>query len=463
MRKTGGEFLGQGVAACVVSPPIKCINQNLTQSKGVGKLFYDKGAYETEVREAEKIKNMDPTGQYTNPIKNSCEFLRLDIPTEDLKKCTVHDIVFNEESALINKNKAIRKKTIAELKEGAFNIFRFIEDKNIEDLKQFQIVYEHEGVDFEKYLETTEDSFEEVFGHLLQFAKGIAFFNGKHNYSHMDIKAPNLLITKEGKDLLIDFGLSKDTNEIYKDDFVLNFPYVYYPPEFRMFVHHKDIILNEENTYDKNVLKEKVIGIYKALPKIGNEFYKRMEKKYEATFSQINNKFAKIKDEKKLRNEYSKAFSKKVDVFSFGVVILETLHILQTKFENNEKFTKIHKIGEAATDIDPDIRMNIEDVVEELEKIIDPKKTLGGRSSLKDLKQYLKGPTFTKIKLCNLVDKYKMQPKFKKLNKELLSNAIAEHMILHKKNVPKTPVKAPKTPVKTTPKTPVKTTPKKKT
>jgi hypothetical protein len=90
--------------------------------------------------------------------------------------------------------------------------------------------------------------------------------------------------------------------------------------------------------------------------------------------------------------------------------------------------------------------------------------TSGGRkvsSSLKDLKQELKGPTFTKTKLCNLVDKYKMQPKFKKLNKDLLSNAIAEHMILYKKIAPKTPVKtAPKTPVKTAPKTPVKTAPK---
>jgi hypothetical protein len=242
-----------------------------------------------------------------------------------------------------------------------------------------------------------------------------------------------------------------------------------------MFVHHKGILdeentddentdeenTDEENTYDKNVLKEKVIGIYKKLPNIGNEFYKRMEKKYEETVSQINNKFAKITDVKNLRNEYSKAFSKKVDVFSFGVVILETLHILQTKFENNEKFTEILNkcqiIGEAASDINPFTRKNIDDVVKELEKIIDPNIMLGGKSSLKDLKQYLKGPTFTRIKLCNLVDKYKMQPKFKKLNKELLSNAIAEHMILHKKNVPKTPVKAPKTPVKA-PKTPVKST-----
>jgi hypothetical protein len=117
--------------------------------------------------------------------------------------------------------------------------------------------------------------------------------------------------------------------------------------------------------------------------------------------------------------------------------------MLNTKFENKEKFTKIQKIGEAATDIDPFTRINIEDVVEELEKIINSK-MLGGRSSLKDLKQYLKGPTFTKIKLCNLVDKYKMQSKFKKLNKDLLSNAIAEHMILHTKNVPKTPVKTSK-------------------
>jgi hypothetical protein len=208
-----------------------------------------------------------------------------------------------------------------------------------------------------------------------------------------------------------------------------------------MFIHHQDI-LNDYDSDKADVLKGKVIGIYKALPKIGNEFYKRMETKYEATFSQINNKFAEIKDVKDLRVVYSKAFSNKVDVFSFGIVILHTLHMLNTKFENNEKFTEILKIGEAATDIDPEKRMNIDDVVKKLEKIIDPNKTLGGRSSLKDLKQYLKGLKCEQ--LYNLVDKYKMQPKFKKLNKELLSNAIAEHIILHKKNVPKTPVKKSK-------------------
>jgi serine/threonine protein kinase len=422
MRKTGGKFLGQGAAACVVSPPIKCINGS-TQYEGVGKLFHDENSAFPEIDEAEKVKLMDTDSDYTNPILKHCVFLRKDIPENDRAKCTV---------------------LLPDL-EG----MQWAPDSELGHLRHYQIIYTHEGVDFEKYLETKQYNIEEVLGHLLQFAKGIAFFNSKHKYSHMDIKAPNLLITKEGKALLIDFGLSKSTNEIYKTDFLLQNPYPYYPPEFRIFIHHQDI-LNDYDSDNVDVMKGKVIGIYKKLPNIGNEFYKRMETKYEATVSQINNKFAKITDVKNLRNEYCKAFSNKVDVFSFGIVILHTLHMLKTKFENNEKFTDILQkcqiIGEAASDIDPFTRMNIDNVVKELEKIIDPNITLGGKSSLKDLKQYLKGPTFTRIKLCNLVDKYKMQPKFKKLNKELLSNAIAEHMILHKKNVPKTPVKtAPKT------------------
>jgi hypothetical protein len=66
----------------------------------------------------------------------------------------------------------------------------------------------------------------------------------------------------------------------------------------------------------------------------------------------------------------------------------------------------------------------------------------GGSTSLKDLKQYLKGLKCEQ--LYNLVDKYKMKPNLKKLNKDLLSNALAEHIILHKKNqktIKKTPIK----------------------
>jgi serine/threonine protein kinase len=419
MRKTGGEFLGQGAAACVVSPPIKCIDGS-TQSEGVGKLFHDENSAFPEIDEAEKVKLMDPNADYTNPILKHCVFLRKDIPENDRAKCTV---------------------LLPDL-EG----MEWAPDNELGHLRHYQIIYTHEGVDFEKYLETNQYNIEEVLGHLLQFAKGIAFFNSQHKYSHMDIKAPNLLITKEGKALLIDFGLSKSTNEIYKTDFLLQNPYPYYPPEFRMFIHHQDL-LNEYVPDHEDVLKKKVIGIYKRLPNIGNEFYKRMEIKYEATFSKISNQIAaKINNVQDLRVAYSKVFSEKVDVFSFGVVILETLHILKTKFKEKQYTDILQKcqiIGEAASDIDPFTRMNIDDVVKELEKIIDPI-MLGGKSSLKDLKQYLKGPTFTRIKLCNLVDKYKMQPKFKKLNKDLLSNAIAEHMILHKKNVPKTPVKKSK-------------------
>jgi hypothetical protein len=245
-----------------------------------------------------------------------------------------------------------------------------------------------------------------------------------------------------------------------------------------MFVHQHEY-LNEYYDYDDSQWKEKVIGIYKILPNIGTQLNERMEEKYDTTVSEISKKVAKqykgndidVK-KKNLRLVYSNEFSDKVDVFSFGIVILQTLHILKTKLNKNftDILKKCQEIGEKATDINPITRINIDKVVEELEKIHESiNNQSGGVSfSLNTLKQRLKGPTFTKIKLCNLVDKYKMQPKFKKLNKDLLSNEIAEHMILHKKiapktpvkTAPKTPVKAPKTPVKTAPKTPVKTAPK---
>ena len=443
MRKTGGKVLGQGVQACAVSPPIKCING--LKYEGVGKLFHDEDSYLDEIEEASKVAKMDKNAYYTNPIINSCEVKRKDIPEDDREKCTV----------LLPETEGMNW------------------SGDLGHLTHYQIVYKHEGVDFEKYLTTNKYSFKEVFCHLLTFAKGIAFFN-HHKYSHMDIKAPNLLITNtDNKALLIDFGLSRYTNEIYKTDFLLQNPYAYYPPEFRMFVHQHEY-LNEYYDYDDSQWKEKVIGIYKILPNIGTQLNERMEEKYDTTVSEISKKVAKqykgndidVK-KKNLRLVYSNEFSDKVDVFSFGIVILQTLHILKTKLNKNftDILKKCQEIGEKATDINPITRINIDKVVEELEKILESiNMTSGGRkvsSSLKDLKQELKGPTFTKTKLCNLVDKYKMQPKFKKLNKDLLSNAIAEHMILHKKNVPKTPVKtAPKTPVKTAPKTPVKTAPK---
>jgi serine/threonine protein kinase len=295
---------------------------------------------------------------------------------------------------------------------------------------------------------------------LVGFAEGIAFFNGK-NYTHLDIKAPNMLITDtDNRPILIDFGLSIFKDEIYTMDsstWLLNSDYPYYPPEFRICMMH--IGRKNKKTED---YKAEQIGIYTKLNEkdekngIGTQIYNRMSKYYDQTLIDIEKLIdtTKIND---LYENYEGAFASKVDVFSFGIVILMTMHFISKKF-SNPLLDRCMKIGEDASHINPIERINIDQVVQQLKELLaDSEKysdtTLnpqGGSTSLKDLKDHLKGLKCEQ--LYNLVDKYKMKPNLKKLNKDLLSNALAEHIILHKKNQKTIPKKnVPKTPIKKTP------------
>lgn len=104
----------------------------------------------------------------TNPIIGNGRIKRKDIPAHEKEKCS---------------------NLLPELDEG----MEWGEEKSLGDMEHFQIIYKHRGTDFEKYIEDREYTFEEVLGHLIHFAEGIALFN--HNeYSHVDIKAPNMLI-----------------------------------------------------------------------------------------------------------------------------------------------------------------------------------------------------------------------------------------------------------------------------
>jgi hypothetical protein len=168
-----------------------------------------------------------------------------------------------------------------------------------------------------------------------------------------------------------------------------------------------------------------------------------------------------------LYKAYNDEFASNVDVFSFGIVILKTMHFLSKKFYN-PLLNRCKKIGTEASHINPNKRLNINQVVQQLKELLEDSKkysdaTLyatpdedpsanpdeisfatpsatpnpqGGSSSFKDLKDHLKGLKCEQ--LYNLVDKYKMKPNLKKLNKDLLSNALAEHIIkTNQKTVPK--------------------------
>ena len=438
MRKKGGELLGQGAYACAFYPSINCADG--LKNGGISKIFPNVNSYKTELSQVEKVATIDTEAKYSNPMVKSCKVKHIDILEDDREKCT------------------------------------WI--KGTDGTTEYhQIIYKYKGVDFEKYLKTRQYSFRDIVSHLVGFAEGIALFNG-NNYTHLDIKAPNMLITDEdNRPILIDFGLSRNTNNIYNEfnNWLLIYEYPYYPPEFRIHMMHQNEMRGLRNTKeDYEDHKEENIGIYTILDKkneingIGTQIYNRMSKYYDETLTYMRSILIERNVMKfgELYTVYNDEFASNVDVFSFGIVILKTMHFLSKKFYN-PLLNRCKKIGTEASHINPNKRLNINQVVQKLKELLedsqkysdatlyatpdeDPSATPfanpdensfptpsatpnpqgGSSSSFKDLKDHLKGLKCEQ--LYNLVDKYKMKPNLKKLNKDLLSNALAEHII--KKN-----------------------------
>jgi serine/threonine protein kinase len=445
MVKSGGELLGKGTSGCVFHPSIECLGRRGQLKRGVSKIFTDDDSWMQEVMQTNKVAKIDPKSEYTNRVLDKCTACREHIEESDQTKCT------------------------------------WIKD-NTHVNKWNQIIYEHKGVDFEKYIENNKYTFKDVICHLVKYAEAIALLK-QHNYTHLDIKAPNMLITDSNKAILIDFGMSRDTNTVYhsKNEWFLNHKYLHYPPEFRFYmrqIYHKIPGINElyklseeERDEDEEDEEDKedddYIGIYKNLPEpLGTETYKRMNQDYNETIDSIYNKTRKVIYIDQLNDIYNEEFSSKIDVFSFGIVILTTLQKVKIKLPtiNSRLFDECVRIGENASHINPYNRTKIEDVVIELKKLLaeieaSPK---GGGGSLKHrLKQYKLADSLTKHITPQKIQKktpQKTQQKIQKTTEKTIPQKTPKTI---PQKTPKTiPQKTPKTIPQKIPKTTEKTIPK---
>jgi len=116
MRKKGGELLGQGGYACAFYPSINCADGS--KNGGISKIFKDIFSYEDELFQLIKVARYDTEAKYSNPMVKSCKVKYEAIQDIDKNKC----IWMNGEMA---------------------------QDDN------YQIIYKHKGIDFEKYLQTS--------------------------------------------------------------------------------------------------------------------------------------------------------------------------------------------------------------------------------------------------------------------------------------------------------------------
>lgn len=347
MKSYGGEFLGDGTYGCVFYPTIPCANGNKPK-KGVSKVFKYPDSFTEEYIETKQVKKIDPTGAFTNPVVSKCVVKRADIKESDREKCA------------------------------------WIDDAT-ENSKFHQLVYQDKGIDFDKYLRKSTYTLTEVIQHLANYAEAVALL-GRNKYTHLDIKGPNMLITDSNKAILIDFGMAKRTQTVYNmdNDYLLDHPYYYYPPEFRFFI--KQIVDGPKSLQRlKNKDDNKYIGLYKMLTPapLGIHLYDRMREKYNATIDVIHTQTEGFKTSGQLEKFYTKEFASKIDVFSLGVVILEAMRHVKRRVlsqlkqivpdYNKELREKCENIGFLATHINPYERADIDTVVRKLNDLLPAK------------------------------------------------------------------------------------------
>jgi serine/threonine protein kinase len=336
MKLKGGEFLGQGTYGCVFFPSIKCrdrLQQKEYYLKGVSKVFKTKKHMDDELKETNKISKMDKQGLYTNKALGSCEVSTENFSSEETGPCRY----------MPTSKKALKS-----------SIYH-------------QIFYEHKGIDLNQFMRK-QYSLSDTFNYVLNLMKGIQLLI-KHNYVHLDLKPDNVLISDSNKALLIDFGLGRPFKTLYdynKSDYILEYSYEWYAPEFKLFF----------DSY-RNMLPEYQV---KEFIEFNNSKYNRAYLKYNKNVveSETKDLVTRYRREFALGDigqpEYFiRNFAHKADVFSLGT-IMYYIHKKAQKDSDFELYGQQFKnIFDKAIRINAYERATINELIMELENLINIK------------------------------------------------------------------------------------------
>ena len=374
----GGKFIGVGSYGCVISPIIKCNNNQYNKNgKNISKLVtyksYDIDDLEDiydEINTGKKIQSIDKNNKYLSPIISYCILQKNKIKKRnDIKYNIVDDEdALDDELELLLSHKSHRKNGIQKC---LININKYIIIINL--------TINYSGIDltiifrykekYKKELLIFKNSYKKTIKHMLG---GLELLH-KHHIVHKDIKLDNLCLSINNNIVIIkyiDFGLSHNLKYIDKTLNNINYSGTpcYSPPDYVILTdlirsNFNNITLNKRTHY--KIIKKLFNSIKsnfstftnKGLNKSylsGNIFRYTTEKNLKSSkslssssdtslFSQLNikknNYFISLNDINNLfyflLNLYNKdellnyyfnnknGLLSKVDIFSTGLVIFE--------------------------------------------------------------------------------------------------------------------------------------------
>jgi serine/threonine protein kinase len=275
-KKKGCKYIAQGTYGCVFgNPPLKCVEDDSRSKEPVITKLMDKNAADSEFRETDMWRKIDPTQDFSlTPIK-MCKFDKKNIrPENNYKKCSV----------------------------------------KYYDEQKYLITYPNGGPDLEK-LKPKAEYYIGLLKGILNLFEGLVKSH-ENDIVHTDIKPSNILFGYNEIHLrFIDFGLSLNVKDrkyydIPNDQLYTNpvFAYPYWPPELGCFDEYG-------NLFNLNSLKK-----YRFIEDFNKEYYNSVglpdiNLNYDQYYKMLSkNDFSKIGDE-----------FKKVDVFSMGILLIYIL------------------------------------------------------------------------------------------------------------------------------------------
>jgi serine/threonine protein kinase len=306
-------YIAEGTYGCAFAPNIKCQDGKKAPKDAIGKIFSQPKHLKEERELTQKIVDIDPDGLFTVPFYGSCVTnMALADPSDKTHMCK-HAQNLHVTTQLLYKNGGVDLK----------NLLR----------------------NFGSYKDLYIDDFIPMF---LPLFKGVSKLID-NNLVHLDLKPENMLYNKESRRLyMIDFGLLTPLNKVYHKNYVLSWPYPYYPPEFAMYS-SLDIELPQIMTN---------FDIYNVSQYI--HFMKRyidIEKETEAFVNKYKGKT------KNFRELFNKVYVKKIDSYSLAMTFVEMVYYLNKN--SMAHFRNKHMFDEFMTSViiplirpDADIRMD---------------------------------------------------------------------------------------------------------
>lgn len=295
-------FLGQGAYGCVFDKPLRCtqvpkplIISETSNKHLVSKIFRDKDAYEKEVIASRLAASVDPTGK------------ALLLPTT---ACEVDEDVYNtlSDSYKCKHSNSDEISFASTINRQMYQLIMPFGGTRIDETLRNML----HGVPIKKFLT--------MIGPLIDSLVML----DSHKICHNDIKGANVLMTPQGKAILIDHSLMIPYDVVYSSQKYrrLHMSYYPYPPEYR-------IVFNVIN----DALEYSIDDVYDSLSSFGTRRYEAYRMFIEDKYldNQLNKVMKKIATGIKVVRgvvkerqviDFMSKYVNRVDVYGMGMLFV---------------------------------------------------------------------------------------------------------------------------------------------